>query len=260
MSEEDHQFSQAQQATHPARKIVFGSLISLSVLPIAMLLIAVLWSVKPMMKQSSAQNDTAQESAATNGHAKGALINFATCATCHGVNGEGNAKMHAPRIADLPPWYVKAQLEKFQNGLRGVNPTDVYGQTMRPMALQVQDVDAMAKIVSDLEGHRGRFAPTGPVITGNVDHGRVLYAQCVACHGVNGLGERGVKSPTIAGQESWYVQQQLMNFRSGTRGISTADREGNLMRIIVAPLSDADIADLAIFVNAMGNKKTVTQQ
>jgi cytochrome c oxidase subunit 2 len=82
----------------------------------------------------------------------------------------------------------------------------------------------------------------------------------VACHGVNGLGERGVKSPTIAGQESWYVQQQLMNFRSGARGISTADREGNLMRIIVAPLSDADIADLAIFVNAMGNKKTVTPQ
>ena len=32
------------------------------------------------------------------------------------------------------------------------------------------------------------------------------------------------------------------------------------MMIIVAPLSDADIADLAIFVNAMGNKKTVTQQ
>jgi cytochrome c553 len=260
MSETENKVSQERQPIHPARKIVFGSLISLSILPIAMLLIAVLWSVKPMIKQSSAQDDAAQEIAAANGHAKSALINFTTCATCHGINGEGNPKMHAPRIADLAPWYVKAQLEKFKSGLRGVNPTDVYGQTMRPMALQVQDVDAMAKIVSDLEGHRGRFAPAGPVITGNAKHGQILYAQCVACHGANGLGERGVKSPAIAGQESWYVQQQLMNFRSGTRGILPADREGNLMRVIVAPLSDSDIADLAIFVNAMGNRNTVTPQ
>ena len=117
MSETENKVSQERQPIHPARKIVFGSLISLSILPIAMLLIAVLWSVKPMIKQSSAQDDAAQEIAAANGHAKGALINFTTCATCHGMNGEGNPKMHAPRIADLAPWYVKAQLEKFKSGL-----------------------------------------------------------------------------------------------------------------------------------------------
>ena len=47
------------------------------------------------------------------------------CATCHGAKGEGKQELKAPSIASLPAWYVKRQLENFQNDRRGAHAQDV---------------------------------------------------------------------------------------------------------------------------------------
>lgn len=61
---------------------------------------------------------------------------FAACATCHGVQGEGNVSIQAPSIAALPAWYVEVQLLKFRTGARGAHPDDLEGLRMRPMSQQ----------------------------------------------------------------------------------------------------------------------------
>lgn len=59
---------------------------------------------------------------------------YKLCSACHGENGQGNQLYSAPAIAGLAPWYLEAQLQKFQNGLRGYQADDVAGLQMRPMA------------------------------------------------------------------------------------------------------------------------------
>jgi len=49
---------------------------------------------------------------ALHGNANGAL----PCAACHGVNGQGNASIGAPRLAGLPAGVIVGALENFSKG------------------------------------------------------------------------------------------------------------------------------------------------
>lgn len=55
---------------------------------------------------------------------------YATCAQCHGVNGEGVWTTHAPRLAQMSDWYLARQLQNFRQGIRGAHPQDFYGAEM----------------------------------------------------------------------------------------------------------------------------------
>jgi len=56
---------------------------------------------------------------------------FAVCEACHGGRGQGNPQLSAPRLAGLPAWYVRQQLESFRTGERGADARDSLGQQMR---------------------------------------------------------------------------------------------------------------------------------
>jgi len=56
---------------------------------------------------------------------------YASCAACHGINGEGNELLGAPALVGRNDWYMARQLKLFMSGDRGGNPDDVYGQQMR---------------------------------------------------------------------------------------------------------------------------------
>ena len=56
---------------------------------------------------------------------------YQTCSMCHGNDGEGNAALNAPALAGQEAWYLKRQLQKFKDGVRGTHPDDVYGMQMR---------------------------------------------------------------------------------------------------------------------------------
>ena len=45
--------------------------------------------------------------------------------------------------------------------------------------------------------------------TGDPAKGKALYAVCQACHGADGMGNKELNSPKIAGQEPWYLERQL---------------------------------------------------
>jgi cytochrome c553 len=66
-----------------------------------------------------------------NGDADNGSALYASCAACHGINGEGNELLGAPALAGRNDWYMARQLKLFMSGDRGGNPDDVYGQQMR---------------------------------------------------------------------------------------------------------------------------------
>ena len=149
------------------------------------------------------------------------------CATCHGAKGEGKAELKAPSIANLPAWYVRNQLENFQQDRRGAHPQDVEGQMMRAIAkvLDASQTRAIASLVESLP----RAHPV-PTITTAVERGKELYSdRCMECHRYNGEGELVFGAAPLVGLQDWYLATQLRKFRDGLRGSAGDDANGQKM-------------------------------
>lgn len=73
---------------------------------------------------------------------------FAVCLACHGSHAEGNPALDAPRLGQLPSWYLKAQLRSYRDGLRGAHPEDKQGQQMRQVIQEMGLDDDAIRAVS----------------------------------------------------------------------------------------------------------------
>jgi cytochrome c553 len=82
------------------------------------------------------------------GDATAGAAAFATCTACHGPTGQGNQALNAPPLVGQADWYLLAQLKKFKAGIRGANPKDASGATMRPMAMTLADEQAMHNVLA----------------------------------------------------------------------------------------------------------------
>ena len=58
------------------------------------------------------------------GDAVAGKASYATCAACHGQQGEGNIDMNAPRLAGLPDWYIARQINHYKQVIRGAHEKD----------------------------------------------------------------------------------------------------------------------------------------
>ena len=81
------------------------------------------------------------------------------------------------------------------------------------------------------------IASPSPAIPGDPAAGRGKTRACLTCHGVDGMS-RLPSAPNLAGQNEWYLAEQLRDYRSGKR-------THQFMSIVARNLSDADIDDLA---------------
>lgn len=75
---------------------------------------------------------------------------YTPCTACHGPDGAGNEQLKAPPLRHASDWYLLAQLKKFREGVRGSNPLDLEGATMRPMAATLVDEQAMKDVVAHI--------------------------------------------------------------------------------------------------------------
>ncbi len=83
-------------------------------------------------------------------------------------------------------------------------------------------------------------------------HGAAEYKLCASCHGFKGEGNQLVNAPALAGQESWYLERQLKNFRSGIRGAADGDNHGQAMAQMTLGLdSDEKIADVVAYIGTL---------
>lgn len=181
--------------------------------------------------------------------AKGKTQFETVCGACHGMNGEGNQTLNAPKLAGQEEWFLKRQLENFQKGIRGTHEKDLYGMQMKPLAatLDGAGVADVAVYLSSLE-----WSKAAPTLQGDLEKGKALFVTCQACHGANAEGNAALNAPRIAGQEDWYLVRQLKNFAAGIRGAHPEDVFGMQMKPIVATLPDeAAIADVSAYINSI---------
>jgi len=80
-------------------------------------------------------------------------------------------------------------------------------------------------------------------VAGDVAAGKVKSATCAGCHGAAGISAIPMY-PNLAGQKEAYIAKQLHAFKDKTRAEPT-------MNAMAAPLTDAEIADLAAYYSSL---------
>ena len=80
-------------------------------------------------------------------------------------------------------------------------------------------------------------ASANVAIAGDAAAGKAKSASCNACHGANGISAIPTY-PNLAGQKEAYLVKQMKAFKDKSRKEPT-------MNAMAAPLSDADMANLA---------------
>lgn len=79
--------------------------------------------------------------------------------------------------------------------------------------------------------------------------GKELFAACASCHGETGIGQANIAAPNIAGLPAWYVEAQLVKYRSGIRGAHPDDLEGLRMRPMSRQMMDeGEVKAVAAYV------------
>jgi cytochrome c553 len=179
------------------------------------------------------------------------------CLECHGTAGEGQGFSNGTdgkfaKLGGQYPAYIVKQIQDFRSGKRK-------HEFMKMMATGISDADLadIAAYFATLPALAGtpRAAPAAAQDAAAHPVARQLYAQgdparklpaCVTCHGDAGKGGAGV-APVIGGQGQRYLEQQLQDWRNGSRNNS----DGGVMNQLAAPLTDAEIESLARYVSEM---------
>lgn len=89
-------------------------------------------------------------------------------------------------------------------------------------------------------------AASGAAMAGDAAAGKAKAAACAGCHGANGVSAVP-NYPNLAGQKEAYLIKALKDFKSGARKDPT-------MSAMAAPLSDADIENLAAYFSSLSCK------
>jgi cytochrome c oxidase subunit 2 len=93
----------------------------------------------------------AQPQATVSGNPAKGAEHYETCAFCHGGAGQGVWSTNAPRLSHMDDWYMKRQLQNFQQGLRGSHPQDFSGAQMAAMAKTLADDAAIDDVLKHID-------------------------------------------------------------------------------------------------------------
>ena len=177
-----------------------------------------------------------------------AKATYATCAACHGMNGEGNPALKAPALAGQDIQYLTRQIQNLKTGKR-VSPEPLAAGMLPMLAMVKEDqIDALVKYIQTLK-------PTSISHTekGDATKGQAFYATCAACHGVKGEGNPVLKGPRLTGLQDWYIISQLKAFKHGKRGTDPVkEPEGVMMAPMAKMLPDEQaMKDVAEYIKTL---------
>ena len=173
----------------------------------------------------------------------------ATCAACHGADGNSSIPAN-PKLAGQIPDYLHKQLRDFKGeaGKTPARPSPI----MNGMAAPLSDQD-MADLAAYFGGNKlkAEMAQNKAVL----DLGKKIYRAgiadkgvpaCAGCHGARGEGIPA-QFPRLSGQFTAYTTAQLQAFRSGAR----PNDANKVMRSVASKLNDEEIAAVAEYVTGL---------
>jgi cytochrome c553 len=156
------------------------------------------------------------------------------CLGCHGENGQSQTP-NVPSLGAQQGFYVTVQLLMFRERMRVAEP-------MNDMTKDLTDDD----LRSFAEAIAGLPAPKpagGPVDEARMQRARALVEQnrCNFCHKHDFSGQDNV--PRIGAQREDYLVKALRGYKDNSRHGYDAS-----MADVIAPISDAQILDLAYYI------------
>lgn len=181
------------------------------------------------------------------GDAAAGQAKSATCAACHGADGN-SAVPNWPKIAGQHEAYLVRQLNLIQSGAR--------------------PVPEMAGIVAGMSEkdfiNIAAYYSTQTSAAGLADEDTILVAErlyksgdsaieapaCMACHGPSGEGNPLAGYPQLAGQHAVYTEKMLKGFRAGTTW-GDEDSNSEVMVAVAHRLTDEQISALASYIEGL---------
>jgi cytochrome c553 len=182
------------------------------------------------------------------GPAGGSLV---ACARCHGIDGQGGGAGSFPRLAGQSEAYLLQSLNDYASGSR-------QSGIMGPIAAAMDQEDR-----ARLAAYYGRAKPAAAEAVNAQDRAHTVGSQlaaagdparsiaaCAPCHATTAANMPAVTPlyPRLAGQEAWYLRQQLTLWRNGHRGGSPLS---DIMAAAARNLTETDIAVLADYYAAL---------
>ncbi len=200
------------------------------------------------------------------GDAKAGAAKAGACAACHGLDGNSTANPALyPRIAGQSELFVAKQLALFKAGLRN----DANAALMIPFAQALSPQDMRDLGAYFQTQHSGAGIADDTAIASGPYEGKKLYqvgeklyrqgdssrgiVACTACHGPAGNGNPGPAYPHIGGQQSWYVDMRLNEYRGGQSALKD-DKLFALMALETKNLTDEEIKGLASYLQGLHNR------
>ena len=209
-------------------------------------------SSQPEASQKLAQTEVAAnlnpaaEGAAKGGDATAGQAKAATCAACHGMDGNPASSQY-PKLAGQHEDYLARQLGLFKSKHRDNAVMFGFASPLQPQ--DMRDIGAFFASKVSLPGVAdAKLVARGEALYRGGDKGTNLPA-CMACHGPDGRGNPGAGYPQLGGQYADYVTAKLKDFAAG-KGFSDDDH-GKIMVTVAKGLSDQDIAALATYIEGL---------
>ncbi len=159
----------------------------------------------------------------------------ATCAACHGADGNSAAPTF-PKLAGQGAKYLLKQMKDIRDGARPV-PTMV-GQVDN---MTDQDLADIAAFYAAQPRSGGQTNPDLLALGEKVYRAGVAernVAACTACHSPNGAGNAPAGFPALAGQHAEYTAGQLRAYRKGYEDES--GRTWRVRQVFEDPEGDRD--------------------
>lgn len=200
-------------------------------------------TVAPAEASTAAAHDSAaiKPGDATAGQAKAA-----TCAACHGLDGNPASSQY-PKLAGQHENYIARQVGLFKSHKRE-NPV-MMGFVMSLTEQDMHDIGAYFASKSSLPGVAdAKLVERGELLYRGGD-AKAGVPACMACHGPDGRGNPGAGYPQLGGQYADYLTLKLKDWHDGKTWGN--DDRAKVMPIIAKGLADADIAALASYIEGL---------
>ena len=178
------------------------------------------------------------------GDAAAGKAKSASCAGCHGVDGN-SANPEWPKLAGQGEKYLVKQLQEFKAGKR--TNALMAAQAMPLSEQDMQDLSAYFASQSQTQGAADEsLLEAGEAIYrgGNPSSG---VAACIGCHGPNGSGNPKAGFPAIGGQHAKYTASQLNAFHKSDR----ANDAGKMMRNVAGKMTASEIEAVSSYVQGL---------